>query len=112
VGESGPEPVTFPTAGEIVEAPIVDLTGEPDPPPEPTDDPADEPGFSLPDIAASIRAVHEIRIDPAIFRAAVDLGINDVPAPAVQVSTPAPAPEPAFTIDLPAFRRALKEAAL
>lgn len=67
--------------------------------------------LALPDIAGVIRAVHEIRFDPALFRAAVQIGLNDVPAPDPP-KPPAPAEEPLLAIDLPAVRRALKEAAL
>jgi ATP-dependent Clp endopeptidase proteolytic subunit ClpP len=118
IGERGPESITLTqpatispvSSTEIVNAPVVDLTGEPDPPPEP-DDPAAEPGLLVPDITDTIRAVHEIRFDPAVFRAAVELAINDVPAPDPP-KPPAPAEEPLVAIDLPAVRRALKEAAL
>ena len=73
--------------------------------------PPDEAGFFVPDLRDVIRGVHEVRVDLDLFRAAVHIGIHDVPAPDPPPPPPAPDdPEP--TIDVPAVRRALKGARL
>lgn len=87
-------------------------------PPEsqPTKDPPDEAGFLMPAldlgrIRESVQSLDDIPISPDLFKAAVALAINDVPAPD---PAPAPAPdsEPDLFINLPDLRRALREARL
>ncbi|HEX6970291.1 MAG TPA: hypothetical protein VF174_15960, partial [Micromonosporaceae bacterium] len=75
------------------------------------DSPPDEAGFLVPDFADTIRALHEVRIDLARFRAAVEIGMNDMPAPDPPATAEPVIEEPVVTY-LPAVRRALREAAL
>ncbi|HEX6968901.1 MAG TPA: head maturation protease, ClpP-related [Micromonosporaceae bacterium] len=108
VDSTDPDPTIDPA--EIAAAPIVDLTGDP-PGQEPDDSPPDEAGFFVPDIRDTVRALSEIRVDMDLLRAAVQIGLNDVPAPDPRPAPPSPAEEPAYTY-LPDVRRALKGAAL
>jgi ATP-dependent protease ClpP protease subunit len=99
-----------------------DPTVAPEPPETPPDpehetNPADEPGFLMPDIDPavvrdSITAAMGVPFDLDLFRAAIALGVNNVPSPEPPKADPVPEPEPELSIDLPAFRRAIREARL
>jgi ATP-dependent protease ClpP protease subunit len=115
---SGRGAAPAPAIGVTEDGPVPVARLEPDPPPDtPADSPPDEAGFFVPDFATirdavSVVAPPSYAIDLDTFRAAVQLGIGDVPAPDAPQDPPPPADEPAFVIDVPAVRRALREASL
>lgn len=101
VGEAGPEVLNMPPGGVV------------HPPPE---SPPDEAGFLMPAldlgrIRDSVQSLDDIPLSPDLFKAAVALAINDVPAPD-EVPPPEPDMEPELFINLPDLRRALREARL
>ena len=116
IGEQEPTTEPEPAAPAVVvnrpvnHAPPTEPDPEPDPEPE---SPPDEAGFFVPDIRDAIRGEFEVHFDINLMRAAIELGINDVPAPDPRPIPEQPAPEePAFVFNLPDVRRALKGALL
>jgi ATP-dependent protease ClpP protease subunit len=118
VGEQRPETITAKRDAQVVravllaeaiDAPIVDLTGDP-PGHEPDNSPPTEAGFFVPDLAAAIRNEFELKFEPGVLVAAIQLGATDVPAPDPRPTPPVAVELP--SINLPDVRRALKEARL
>lgn len=110
--DAAPDPAIGVTEDAPVPVALAEPEPEPDPPPDtPADSPPDEAGFFVPDFTDTIRALHEVRIDLGRFRAAVEIGMNDMPAPDPPATAEPVTEEPVFTY-LPAVRRALREATL
>lgn len=77
-----------------------------------TQSPADAPGFSLPDVRDALESLNEIEWDPDLFTAAVTIVAHNSPAPPPAPPAVPEDPEPELSINLPDFRRAIREAHL
>lgn len=99
------QPVDEPVTDEPVEEPVTVPVTEPNPA---------VISFDLDEFRNAVTTgVDQLAgYNPELFRAAITLGLNDVPAPDPPAPAPGPADEPAIRIDHRDILRALKEAAL
>ena len=97
--------------------PLNHAPAPPDDPEPPADDPPDEAGFFMPalDLAGirnAVESLDDIPIGAGLITAAISLGVNDCPAPDPPARPEPEPPAPEMSINLPALRRVIREAAL